>query len=160
MEAIGARGAMGERNPPFASLARAMRGALAGLVAVAAIVAAVGLLYEIRSVSALSAGPDVRGALPLQQLAGGEAQPLLRMAIAWVPAGFIAGLALTRITKLRPLTRGVLLGVAAAFLLFVAGAAADAIAISDPLGPHLMPQLARPATWVAVGLFLGGSLVP
>jgi hypothetical protein len=47
----------------------------------------------------------------------------------------------------------------AALVLLLAGAAADAIAITDPLGPHLLPQLARVGTWTAVVLFALGSLL-
>jgi hypothetical protein len=45
-----------------------------------------------------------------------------------------------------------------AVLLF-AGAVAGAIAITDPLGPHLAPQLSRVGTWVAVALFTLGSVL-
>ena len=47
----------------------------------------------------------------------------------------------------------------AATILLITGAAADSIAITDPLRPHLLPQLARAGTWMAVVLFaLGSSL--
>ena len=47
----------------------------------------------------------------------------------------------------------------AATVLLIAGAAADAIAITDPLESQPLPQLARAGTWMAVVLFaLGSSL--
>lgn len=159
MEAVGARQSMAEERPLPGRVVLVLRAATAGLVVLAAILAAVGVLYLIRSAGTLAAGPRVPGALPLQQLAGGESQPLLRMTIAWVPAGFVAGFAATQLTSLRPLARIALLGVTVAILLLLAGAVADAIAISDPLGPHLLPQVGRVGTWTAVALFELGSLL-
>jgi hypothetical protein len=122
--------------------------------------AGTGVVYLLRRAGGLSAGPDVRGALPLQQLAGGEAQPLARLLLAWVPAGGFAALALAWLTRLRPATRAI--GVAAGFfvVLGLTGALSDAVAVTDPIGPHLVPQLSRPATWVASGLALTGALLP
>jgi hypothetical protein len=117
-------------------------------------------VYLLRQAGALGAGPDVRGALPLQQLAGGEAQPLARLVVAWVPAGSIATLALAFLTRLRPATRAVAVAVGFFAVLFVAGAASDAVAVTDPIGPHLVPQLSRAATWVASALALTGALLP
>jgi hypothetical protein len=99
----------------------------------------------------------VHGALPLEQLAGRDAQPLSHMAIAWVPAGFAAGLALVSLTKLGNVARTVVLTVFAALTLLLAGALADSIAVNDPLSPHIAPQLSRAGTWIAVALFAIGS---
>lgn len=158
MEAISAQRSMGGRATAVGGIASAARAGVAAVIALCSILAAVGILYLIRSESLLAIGPHIRGALPLQQLAGGEAQPLLRMVVAWVPAGLIAGLALASLVRLGPLARVVTLAVLAAVVLLLAGAAADAIAITDPLGPHLLPQLARVGTWTAVALFTVGSL--
>jgi hypothetical protein len=123
----------------------------------------IGLLYLVRHAGSLDAGPNVRGALPLQQLAGGEAQPLLRLAIAWLPAGFVAGALGAMVTRLRAAPLAAAVAAETFVILFVAGAAADAIAISDRLAPHLGGQFGRPATWVASALMalgaLGGALV-
>lgn len=141
-------------------MARLGRGLGAGLIVVVAVAAGVGALYRLRAAGALPLGPHVPGALPLQQLAGGEAQPLARMALAWIPAGFVAGLALAWLGRLRGPARGLVAALVAAALLLLAGAASDAIAMSEPLAPHLAPQLNRAATWVAVALFAGAALVP
>jgi hypothetical protein len=146
-------------SPVRGALATSMRAALAGLIALAALLAGVGALYLIRGATPLALGPGIPGALPLQQLAGGESQPLLLMAIAWVPAGLVAGLALASLTGLGPLVRTVSLAALAAFVLLLAGAAADAIAITDPVRPHLLPQLTRAGTWTAVVLFGIGSVL-
>ncbi len=157
MEAITAQRSLGAGFPRRA-LATVLRATVAGLIALGALIAGVGALYLMRKIGLLAIGPDVRGALPLQQLAGGEAQPLFRMVLAWVPAGFIAGLALATLTKLGPFARTAVLAAMGALVLLLAGAAADAIAITDSLGPHLLPQLARVGTWTAVALFVAGSL--
>ncbi|MDX6671315.1 MAG: hypothetical protein QOI91_1678 [Solirubrobacteraceae bacterium] len=124
-----------------------------------AVLGATGWLYLLRDVGALDAGPRVRGALPLQQLAGGDAQPLLRVVLAWLPAGVIAGLALARLTRLGRAARAATVALVSGLLLVGAGAAEDAAAISDPVPSHLAAQLQRPANWVAVALLVTGSLL-
>jgi hypothetical protein len=129
------------------------------LIATASVVAGVGLTYLLRQKGMLGFGPQVPGALPLQQLAGGESQPLARMAIAWLCAGGVAGLGLANLARSGILIRTIALAIVVAALLLLSGAVSDAVAISDPIGPHLAPQLSRTGTWVAVALFLAGSLV-
>jgi hypothetical protein len=129
------------------------------LVALLAVPGGMGALYLQRKAGVFDAGPHVSGALPLQQLAGGEAQPLLRMVLAWVPAGILAGCALGRAPRGRAAARLLVWGVASALLLLAAGAAADTAAVSDPLGPHLVPQLSRPGTWVAVAFLMLGAVL-
>jgi hypothetical protein len=124
-----------------------------------AVLGATGWLYLLRDVGALDAGPRVRGALPLQQLAGGDAQPLLRVVLAWLPAGVIAGLALARLTRLGLAARAATVALVSGLLLVGAGAGEDAAAISDPVPSHLVAQLQRPANWVAVALLVTGSLL-
>jgi hypothetical protein len=133
------------------------RAATGWLVALGALFAGVGVLYLIHQEAAFAIGPDVQGALPLEQLAGQDAQPLMHLAIAWVPAGFVAGLALAVLTRLGSVARTVSLAALAWAVLFIAGALSDAIAVNDPLSPHLGPQLTRPGTLVAVALFAAGS---
>jgi uncharacterized membrane protein (Fun14 family) len=132
--------------------------ALAGwLVAVLAVPAGIGVLYLERRLAVLDLGPRIPGALPLQQLAGGEDQPLLRLVVAWVGAGALAGLALGHATRARPLPALALLGALSLGLLLAAGAGADAVAVSDRVAPHLLPQLHRAATWVSTLLLLVGA---
>jgi hypothetical protein len=77
--------------------------------------------------------------------------------IAWVPAGFVAGLALASLTRLGTVARVASLTALAAAVLLLTGAMSDAVAVNDPLSPHLVPQLTRDGTWVAVALFAVGS---
>jgi hypothetical protein len=117
----------------------------------------IGWLYLLRSVPVLAIGPQVDGALPLQQLAGDDAQPLLRVALAWVPAGAVAGAALRRLTALHELPRIAALSAVALVVLVVAGAISDAAAISASVQSHVLPQLGRVGTWAAVGLIVIGA---
>ncbi len=138
--------------------ARLGRGAAAGLVVVVAVVAGVGALYLLRGEGTLGLGPRIPGALPLQQLAGGDAQPLVRMALAWIPAGLVAGLALGSLTRLRAAARAAVAALVSAVLLLLAGAVSDAVAVSAPLHAHLVPQLSRTGTWAAVTMFALAAL--
>ena len=126
------------------------------LLALAALFAGIGILYLIRD-SGLGFGTKVHDALPLEQLAGKDAQPLSHLVIAWVPAGFVAGLALLSLTKLGAVARTVSLTFLSAITLLLAGAISDSIQVNDPLSPHLSPQLHRGGTWLAVALFALGS---
>jgi hypothetical protein len=140
------------------ALARAARIAGAWMVAVGSVAAGIGVLYLIRGTGTLAIGPSVRGALPLEQLAGRDAQPLAALIVAWVPAGLVAGLALRGATRMGPAARAISLALLAEVLLVLAGAASDAAAINEPLKPHLIPQLGRPGVLVAVILFAAGSM--
>ena len=73
-----------ERTPP--ALARA----LGWVLAVVAIAAGIGWLYVLEKAHVLGLGPRMSGALPLEELASRGAQPLTRMAAAWIPAGIAA----------------------------------------------------------------------
>jgi glycosyl transferase family 2 len=126
-------------------------------VAAVAVVAAIGWLYLLRSGGLLATGPRLAGALPLQQLAGDDAQPVLRMGGAWLPAGAIAGLGLTSLGHVRrPLVAAAGTG---GILLVLSGAASDAAASSLSPGGRLLPQLALPGLWAAVILFIVGAAV-
>src|SRR2546421_923768 len=80
------------QRPPAA--ARPFLAVGAWLAAVCAVVAGVGWLYLLNRAHAIDLGPNAKGALPLEELARRGAQPVGRMAVAWVPAGVAATLAL------------------------------------------------------------------
>jgi hypothetical protein len=136
------------------------RGAAAGAAGfvVVALAGGIGWLYVLRSAGLLSWGPAVPGALVLQQLAGSDAQPLSRLAGAWIPAGVVAGLVLRRAGVGTP-ARVAVVGVLAILLLMAAGAVADAASVSGPLASHISGQLSRSGTWVAAALMTLGALL-
>lgn len=127
------------------------------LVAILATVGGVGWLYLLRHAGVLNVGPRLSESLPLQRLARGDAQPVLRLIVAWVPAGAVAGLAAVGLTALRRPARAILAGVVSWVILFLASGLSDAVTASDPLTSHLGTQPGRAALWVAALLFAVGA---
>jgi hypothetical protein len=159
MEAIAAgQRSQDTHRPQLAWLLSSIRGVAAFVLALAALFAGIGILYLIHQTGALGLGPRVHDALPLEQLAGKDSQPLFHLLIAWVPAGFVAGVALIALTRFGAVARTASLTVLAALIMLLAGAISDSVAVNDPLSPHLAPQLSRGGTWIAVALFALGSL--
>lgn len=134
MEAIAAQTSHASRRPQL-RIGAPLRGIAAYLLAIAALFAGIGVLFLIRRAGFLAIGPRVHDALPLQQLAGTDAQPLMHMVIAWVPAGFAAGVALMALTRLGAAARVISLTVLAAAVLLFAGGLSDSISVNDPLSP-------------------------
>lgn len=135
-----------------------MRALVLTVSSVVVTLAGFGWLYVLHRGNALGAGPSVPEALPLQRLAGGAAQPLSRVALAWLPAGVVAGVALRSAGLGRG--RGAAVFAVCLVLLLAMGAAADAITASEPLARHVAPQLHREATWVAAALLGLGAAIP
>jgi hypothetical protein len=125
-------------------------------VLIAAVCAGTGWVYLLRQGHDLGVGPSVNGALPLQQLAGGEAQPLVRMVVAWLPTGVALGFALTRLS--RP-ARAALTTIVSAALLLAASAVSDSIAQNDAVHQHVSAAFSRQAIWLAVALLALGALI-
>jgi hypothetical protein len=114
-----------------------------------ATVAAVGWLYLFRNAVALRLGPKIGGALPLQRLAGQDAQPLPVLLLAWAPAGLLVGLVPRRGADIGPIAVAALVGAVSFAVLWVAGAAADALTANEPVGAYVGPALEHGALWVA-----------
>jgi hypothetical protein len=78
-------------------------GAAAGalVILLAGLLAGTGWLYVLRGLHWLDVGPRIGDALPLLQLASFDAQPLLRVLVAWVLAGALTGVALSRVAPNR-----------------------------------------------------------
>ena len=129
------------------------------LLALVAVLAGVGWLYLLRDSTALAAGPRMRGALPLEELATRDAQPLLRMAVAWLPAGFAAGLALGLCTRMRAPSIAVGSGLLSFAVLFSTTAASEAVSRNERLAQHLGPALHRSGLWAAVAFVVIGSFL-
>jgi hypothetical protein len=139
--------------------ARAAGALLGWLVATVAICAGVGWLYLLRDSGGLAAGPSLSGALPLQELAAQGAQPLLRMAVAWLPAGFAAGLAVRLSTRLPALWVSAGCGLLAAVILGGTTAASEALIHNERVAAHLRSGIEQPGVWAAVALVVIGSLL-
>lgn len=137
-------------------LARAV--AVTGAV-VLAVAAGLGWLYLLRASSLLDAGPRLHEALPLQRLAHGDAQPLARVAAAWLPAGVVAGLAISALTGLSRPVRAVLAGAGAWAVLVVTTAASHAVTESERFTSQLLAQPGHAAPWVAAGLVAAGAFI-
>lgn len=123
-------------------------------------IAAEGWLYLLRRAGVLELGPSLSGALPLEQLAGADAQPLVRMVAAWAPAGAVAAAVLAWLVPYRRAARAAIVTAGFALVLVAAGAASDAVATSEGIVGHVAAQPARPGTWAAVGIAALGSLLP
>jgi hypothetical protein len=133
----------------------------AGLtVCLLTVLAGTGWVFALHHSGVLAAGPRLREALPLQRLAGNDAQPLGRIAVAWLPAGLVAGALLARVGFSRRLPRAALLFALTAALLMLLGGVSDAITESDPLGAFMSAQPGRVAIWAAAALLAAGAAVP
>jgi hypothetical protein len=117
-------------------------------VAVVATAAGVGWLYLLRDAQALRVGPALPDALALERLAGADAQPVLRVLAAFVPAGVVAGIAVRRLTRSGAAGRALLAGGPAYVLLMAIGLASDAITHSEPAGRYVAAQPLRAAVWL------------
>jgi hypothetical protein len=137
-----------------------LRGLALVATVIAVVLAGVGWLYLLRDSGALSGGPALAEALPLQRLAGNAAQPIGRIAVAWLPAGLVAGVLLVRAGFARRMPRAALLFALTAALLMLLGGVSDAITESDPLGAFMSAQPGRAAIWTAAALLALGAAVP
>ena len=132
---------------------------LGWLLVVVVVCAGVGWLYLLRDERVLASGPVLGGALPLEELAGAGGQPLLRMAVAWLPAGFAAGLALALCTRMRATFVALASGLAAFVILFLTTAASEAVSRNEHVSAHLAPALGRSGLWAATALVIIGALL-
>jgi lysyl-tRNA synthetase class 2 len=129
------------------------------LVALLAAPSGLGLLYLLRNEGLLPPGRRLAGALPLQALAGGAAQPLVRVTVAFALAGAAAGLLLGLLTRVRPWRLAAAAGALAWALLVLGGAASDAVENSGRVVPRLVPQLRHHGLWAELAALLLGLLV-
>jgi hypothetical protein len=118
-----------------------------------------GWLYLLREVGALPGGSHLAQALPLQQLDRSDDQPLLRVIVAWLPAGLAGGLALAwGLRRSSRRSRAVVVFVIASLVLFTTAALSDAIAVSGDVLSRLPDQFSREGIWVEVACVVIGSL--
>jgi hypothetical protein len=155
--ATGGRFARGGLLRPFDAFGSAIAAVLIVLVG---LLAGTGWLYVFRGLHWFGLGPRVGDSLPLLQLAGFDGQPLLRVAVAWLLAGGLAGVALIRV---HPLRRSLFAGVLCLVVLLLASQGAYALARNVRLSgivfsrsPGLGPVVE--AIVFALGCLLPGSL--
>ena len=134
------------------------RGTVVVLVVLVAVGGGIGWLYALRHTHVLKIGPTLTDALPLQRLAGGAAQPLARVIVAWLPAGLVAGVGISLVSRLRRPGRGVAVFALALAFVIAAAAASDSLTHNEPIRDHLHQQPHRAATWLAAGLMALGAL--
>jgi hypothetical protein len=139
-------------------LMRLLRGLAVVVVVLAAVGGGIGWLYALRHVHALRMGPRLTDALPLQRLAGGAAQPLARVVVAWLPTGVAAGFALALVSHLRRPARGAVTFALSLLLVIAIAAASDSLTHNEPIRRHLHEQPHRAATWLAAALMALGAL--
>ncbi len=143
--------------PPARAARSAAHAPLAGVAVVAAVLAGVGWLYALRGFGWLAVGTHIGDALQLLQLAGADAQPLLRIALAWIGAGLVAGLVLRRAA--RP-WRLLIAGAPALITLLLASQASYALARNLNFAHILWYRPPGLGPWVEAVLFAGGSCLP
>jgi hypothetical protein len=134
--------------------------AVTPLVILLTVAAGAGWLELLRRSGAFAAGPRITGALPLDRLARHDAQPLLRVLAAWVPAGLAAGAALLALTGWSRPARGLLVGLGSFAVVFVVGGLSQAVTASDPLGSHFAQQWQLEATWLVPAILAACAVMP
>jgi hypothetical protein len=138
---------------------RPLRATVAWTLAVLAVAAGLGWLYLLSKLHALDIGPRQSGALPLEELASQGAQPLGRMAAAWLPAGVAATLALTWIARVSPMRAPVGVALVAAPALYLVTAGSEALTHNERFADHLGPALRQSGLWSGFVLIVLGSLL-
>jgi len=134
--------------------------AVAVALPVLSLAAGTGTLYELHAHGLLAVGPRVPESLPLEALAGHDAQPVVRTASAWASVGAAAGVCAAALESQRFPTALGLFAIGAAGALVGGGALSDALTQNQPLTGHLLPQLASGAVAFAWGaLVCGAALV-
>jgi hypothetical protein len=127
------------------------------LLPVWAVAAATGALYLLYGHHLLGAGMAVPATLPLEDLAGHGAQPLLRDLVAWLCAGVAAGCLLGALHRPRPGLALAAFAVGAALALVASGAAGRALVRNQPVGPQVASQVGSTATTFAWGVVVCGA---
>jgi hypothetical protein len=129
------------------------------LLGVIAPVAGIGLLYLLRQAGVANLGPRPAGALPLEQLASADAQPLARMALAWLPVGLAVGALVAAFTRSSRALLLALMLLVAAIVLVTSGGVSESVENNESLTQHLISPVGLAGTWVSLALLVIGALV-
>ncbi|MGZ4287930.1 MAG: alpha/beta hydrolase-fold protein [Solirubrobacteraceae bacterium] len=140
-----------------AVLTATLRGVAAALLLLVSVFVGVGLLYAIRGLEWLPVGPRVPDSLPLLALAHHDAQPVARVALAWVATGAAFGLLAVWIA---PRRRALVALLPALILLLLASDASFALADNLRLSGVLWGRVPPSGAWVEALLFAAGAAIP
>jgi hypothetical protein len=132
-------------------------GAAIILTLIITLMAGVGWLYALRGLDWFAGGPSIHDSLPLLQLAGRDAQPLDRVAVVWLAAGLVAGVALIRLPRLR---RGALAAGVALVALLLDSQVSFSVTRNVSLGHALFSRDPGLGPWLEGVLFTVGCLLP
>ncbi len=139
---------------------RALRGCAVTALGAAALIicclAALGLLYEMRRLGWFALGPRVQDALPLLQLAGFAAQPLVRVMAASLLAGLVLSLVMVAL-RVEWRRRVVLIGIFGLFLLLAGSDASYALARNLRLNQVLLSRAPGLGPWIEALVLVAGS---
>jgi hypothetical protein len=133
------------------------RGLAYGAIVLVGLLAGFGWLYALRGLGWFGLGPRVADSLPLLQLASFDGQPALRVLVAWVLAGALAGVALA---GMRPAGRVALTGILGLAVLLVASQAACALARNLPFRHVLFSRTPGFGPVLEAIAFAVGSALP
>jgi hypothetical protein len=122
----------------------------------AALLAGIGWVYALRGLDWLGGGPPIGDSLPLLQLSGRDAQPLERVVVAWLAAGLVAGIALSRLPRPR---RAAAVGVIGLVLLLLAAQASFSATRNVSFGHAIFSHSPGLGPWLEAALFTVGSLL-
>jgi hypothetical protein len=126
-------------------------------VVVVGLLAGLGWLYVLRGLNWFSSGPVIGDALPLLQLAGFDGQPLVRVIVAWLLVGLVAGVALSWMPRLR---RTALAGLFALALLLLASQTSYALARNLRFSDVVFSRAPGQGPWLEALVFTVGCALP
>jgi len=160
----GPRGHAGAGREPVATAVRTATRALvltarvlaAGTALVLCAVAGTGLLYSLRGLRWLAVGPSIPDSLPLLQLAGFDAQPAVRVAVAWLAAAVVLGLAFA-LLRVAPARRPLPTALAGALLLALGSDASSALARNLNFHAVLVGRVPSAGPWLEALLAAGAA---
>ena len=148
----------GGARPAMSTIAvSTLRGVATALLLVVSVFAGIGLLYALRGLGWAAVGPPVPDSVPLLALAHHAAQPLARVAIAWLATGAAFGILTAWIAPRRRVLVALL---PALILLLLASDASFALSENLRLSGVLWGRVPPSGAWVEALLFAVGAAIP
>jgi enterochelin esterase-like enzyme len=142
---------------PAEVLVGTLRWAAAAVLVLVSVFVGIGLLYAVHGLGWLPIGPRIPDSLPLLALAHHDAQPVARVALAWVATGAAFGILTAWIAPQRRLLAALL---PALILLLLASDASFALAQNLRLGGVLWSRIPPSGAWLGALLFALGAAIP